>query len=96
MHAVNEGIRKILLKGEGFDFAAIASLPIELIGIESLSVGDYDMHRAYLSKNIVVVEGLLLEDVPKGSYILFALPIKTGIDGSPARVVLVDTEGGLL
>ena len=69
---------------------------VALIGIKNQSVGDYEMHRTFLQENIVVIEGLVLEAVPKGKYLLMAMPLKMNIDGSPARVALIETEGGLI
>jgi arylformamidase len=42
-----------------------------------------------LAKNIVVVEGLNLKNVPSGRYNGAILPIKiSGGDGAPARAIL--------
>lgn len=94
--AIGNGIDKILYKGAEGDLKEIAGLCIGLIGIEGRTVGDYEMHRAFLEKNIVVIEGLVLENVPKGMYLLVALPLKMDLDGSPARVALIETEDSLL
>lgn len=74
----------------------IADMGMKLVGIDYLSVekfgsGDFATHIALLEKEIVIIEGLDLRDVPAGDYELFCLPLKvkseTG-DGAPARVIL--------
>jgi len=43
-----------------------------------------------LEKGVVIVEGLNLSEVEPGAYELYCLPLKLkGLDGSPARAVLV-------
>jgi arylformamidase len=43
-----------------------------------------------LERGIVIVEGLLLAEPPAGDYDLRCLPIKVaGLDGAPARAVLI-------
>jgi arylformamidase len=69
---------------------------IKLVGIDYLSVeqfgiGSFDTHITLLEKEVVIIEGLDLREVPEGNYELMCLPLKieggTG-DGSPARTVL--------
>lgn len=67
---------------------------VRLIGIDYLSVGAYDLnvetHRILLGAGLVIVEGLVLGDVPPGAYTLVALPPKVqGAEGSPCRAVLL-------
>ena len=51
------------------------------------------MHRELLSHGCIIIELLDLSNVAEGDYTLVALPLRfTGLDGSPARVVLVDTD----
>ena len=71
----------------------IVNRGIKLVGIDYLSIqGFYDgpeVHQILLSEEVVVVEGLNLNDVPIGWYELFCLPIKLrGVEGAPARVLL--------
>jgi arylformamidase len=62
-----------------------------LIGIDYLSIGDGDAHRALLGKPIVALEGLDLRAIEPGPYTLLCLPLKLEhTDGAPARVMLVD------
>jgi arylformamidase len=50
---------------------------------------DLPVHRQVLQRGIAVLEGLVLRDVPAGTYELIALPLKlVGCDGSPVRAVL--------
>jgi arylformamidase len=90
--------------GEGFrqDFTYLdesaASYLVEqgvkVIGIDYLSVEQFKKpgapaHRALLSKNAIIIEGLNLSDAPPGMYEMYCLPLPvTGGDGAPARVVL--------
>jgi arylformamidase len=65
---------------------------IRLIGIDYLSIGDGDAHRALLAKPIVALEGLDFRRVDAGRYELLCLPIKLadGSDGASTRAVLRD------
>jgi len=68
---------------------------VRLVGIDYLSIdaldGDNPCHKALLAAGIVILEGLNLIDVPAGSFLLVALPLKIkDCDGSPLRVVLLD------
>jgi arylformamidase len=73
----------------------LASLGVQLVGVDYLSVeqfhsGHHRTHRTLLDRGIIIVEGLLLSDVPAGDYELRCLPILfPGLDGAPARAVLV-------
>ena len=63
---------------------------VRLVGLDYLSVGDPDAHRALLGAGVVAVEGLDLREVEPGAYELLCLPLKlVGSDGAPARAVLV-------
>ena len=92
--------------GQGFrkDFTYIApdaakalvDLGVKLVGIDYLSVekfgaGTFDTHITLLEKEVVIIEGLDLREVPAGDYELICLPLKwiggTG-DGAPARTIL--------
>ena len=71
---------------------------VKTVGIDYLSVDPYDatgfpVHMALLGNGITILEGLVLENVPEGEYILSALPLKIeGGDGSPVRAVLIEME----
>jgi arylformamidase len=73
----------------------LASLGAKLVGIDYLSIeqfhsGHHRTHKTLLGRNIIIVEGLDLSAVPAGRYQFYCLPILlAGIDGAPARAVLV-------
>lgn len=65
-----------------------------LVGIDYLSIQNFQeqnnkTHKILLEKEVVVIEGLILDKVKEGIYKLIALPIKiNNSDGSPVRAVL--------
>jgi arylformamidase len=69
---------------------------IKLVGIDYLSVerfksDTFETHHAFLSRGVVILEGLDLRFVPSGIYELLCLPLRIAGgsgDGAPARVVL--------
>ena len=67
---------------------------VKLIGIDTPSVDLFDSkdlpsHRMFLKRDMAILEGLVLNDVPEGIYELIALPLKlVGFDASPVRAVL--------
>src|SRR5688500_6154957 len=69
---------------------------INLVGIDYLSVEkfgseDFATHITFLEREVAIIEGLDLREVPAGDYELICLPLKiiseTG-DGAPARTIL--------
>jgi len=64
------------------------------IGIDTPSVDLFDSkdlpaHQRFLAHDMAILEGLMLQDVPEGTYELIALPLKlVGFDASPVRAVL--------
>ncbi|KHN42375.1 Kynurenine formamidase [Glycine soja] len=68
---------------------------IKLVGIDYLSVAAYDhsipSHLVFLeSKEIILVEGLKLDDVPAGIYSLNCLPLRlVHSEASPIRCILI-------
>ena len=90
--------KKILWKGDvvfSEDAAgAFAEAGLELIGVESQTVGPVDdtegVHKILLGAGMAILEGLDLEEVEEGTYLLCAQPLKlAGCDGAPCRAVLV-------
>jgi len=75
--------------------AYLVSLGMRLVGIDYLSIeqfhsGHHQTHRTLLERGIVIVEGLDLSAPPMGPYELRVLPLRlAGLDGAPARAVLV-------
>ena len=69
---------------------------IKLVGIDYLSIEkfgskDHEVHRALLSHEVIILEGLNLSEVHAGKYELICLPLRlrTALgDGAPARAVL--------
>ncbi len=52
-----------------------------------------EVHLELLHKEMVILEGVRLEEVPQGDYFLSAAPIKLGgSDGAPCRAVLIKNE----
>ncbi|GAX77655.1 hypothetical protein CEUSTIGMA_g5098.t1 [Chlamydomonas eustigma] len=72
---------------------------IKTVGIDYLSVGIYEecaeAHMELFKKDIMVVEGLVLEGVPPGWYSMTCLPLKVlGAEGVPARCILTEYLDG--
>jgi arylformamidase len=74
---------------------------IKLVGIDYLSIEkfgstDFATHITLLEKEVVILEGVDLREVPAGDYELICLPLKfiggTG-DGAPARTILRSLTG---
>ena len=84
------------------DFAALSVELIDFlhdrgvitVGIDTPSVDLFDSkdlpaHKAVLRHDMAILEGLVLKDVPEGTYELIALPLPlVGFDASPVRAVL--------
>ena len=90
---------RILIKGKATvteDAATVfADSGILLIGNESQTVGPEDapakVHYILLAREIVLLEGIRLSEVPEGRYYLCCQPINLGgCDGAPCRAVLID------
>lgn len=78
----------------------LAERGVELVGIDYLSIeqfrsGHHRTHRTLLERRIVIVEGLQLGGVAPGVYDFICLPLRlAGMDGAPARAVLLEIEAG--
>lgn len=84
------------------DFAALSpelvdlmfEMGVKLIGVDTPSVDLFDSkdlpaHKAFLRHEMAIIEGLVLTDVPDGTYELIAVPLKLiGCDASPVRALL--------
>lgn len=99
LNCASECFERILIKGKAVVTEAAAAVFAEngvlLVGNESQTVGPEDapmeVHNILLGKGVVLLEGICLEDVPKGKYFLSAAPLNlAGSDGSPCRAVLVE------
>ncbi len=94
-----DAARRILIRGDALvtDEAArvFAASGIYLIGVESQSVGDANapmsVHKILLSSEVVLLEGVRLENIADGAYFLFAAPLSLGgCDGAPCRAVIIE------
>ena len=71
---------------------------IELVGVDYLSIeqfrsGHHRTHRTLLGKGVVIVEGLDLSKPPPGEYDFCCLPLRLeGLDGAPARAILISRD----
>ena len=71
------------------------SLGVSLVGIDYLSVDRYEdislsVHRTLLENDILILEGIDLDDIPCGRYTLICLPLRIlGAEASPVRAILV-------
>ena len=92
-----EAARRILIKGRATvtEEAAgfFADKGLLLLGNESQTVGPENapmkVHKILLGAGTVLLEGIRLEHVPDGVYLLFAAPLCLGgADGAPCRAVL--------
>ena len=95
----NDALKRILIKGDATVSAEAATVfansGIYLLGNESQSVGPLtspmEVHKILLQKGVVLLEGIRLNDVKEGEYILCAAPLNlAGCDGSPCRAVLIE------
>lgn len=96
-----EAAKRILIGGKATvsEEAArvFADANIDLLGNESQTVGPEDapmqVHLTLLSKEVVLLEGIRLGNVPEGIYLLSAAPISlAGSDGAPCRAILISLE----
>jgi len=73
----------------------LAEQGVKLVGIDYLSIEkfhskEHAVHKIFLGKGIVILEGLDLSGVEPGEYTFLCLPLKViGGDGAPARAVLI-------
>lgn len=71
-----------------------AAAGIKLIGNESRTVGPEnapkEVHLILLGAEVVLLEGIVLTDIPEGRYFLSAAPLSLGgCDGAPCRAYLI-------
>ncbi len=71
---------------------AIQGVGIDSIGIERNQSG-HPTHKSILGKEIMILEGLRLKDVPAGKYVLMLAPLKIKTsDALPLRAVLYEKQ----
>jgi arylformamidase len=74
----------------------LAEKKIRTVGLDYISADTYNaprfpVHNILLGNGIAILEGLVLENVPEGEYVISALPLKfKGGEGSPVRAVLIN------
>ena len=87
---------RLLLRGQALvtaEAARVFAQHLKLIGCELLSFGPEDapaeVHVILLSAGVVLLEGLRLQHVQEGAYMLSAVPLNLGgCEGAPCRAVL--------
>lgn len=73
---------------------ALAARGVELIGTDAPSLDpqtskELHAHHAVSEHGLVILEGLVLKDVPAGQYELIALPLPIeGVEAAPVRAIL--------
>ena len=100
--AEGDAAKRLLIKGDAevsLEAAEVfAKAGLLLVGNESQTVGPEDapmaVHLVLLKAGVALLEGIRLEQVPEGTYLLNAAPLNLGgADGAPCRAVLIDLEG---
>ena len=93
------GVQRILIAGKSTVTADAAEVfaagNLKLLGNEGQSVGPEDapmeVHLILLKKEIALLEGIVLTNVPEGHYFLSAAPLNLGgAEGAPCRAYLID------
>ena len=96
-----EAAKRILIKGDAVVSADAAKVfadsGILLLGNESQTVGPEDapmeVHLILLTADVVLLEGIRLEAVSEGVYLLNAAPLNlSGADGAPCRAILIAAD----
>lgn len=86
---------KAVLTAEGASVFAAAGL--RLFGNESQTVGPeeapMEVHLILLGAEVILLEGIRLQDVEEGVYLLHAAPLNLGgAEGAPCRATLIGIE----
>ena len=93
-----KAMHRILIAGDSVVTPQAAEVFAEnkilLLGVESQSVGPVNapmaVHKILLSQEIVLLEGLVLKNIPQGRYFLSAQPLNiAGAEGAPCRAILI-------
>ena len=96
-----DGAERILIAGNAtvtIEAAEVfAAGGIKLLGNEGQTVGPENapmqVHLILLRREIALLEGIVLQDIPEGQYFLSAAPLNLGgADGAPCRAYLIDLE----
>jgi len=72
----------------------LVEIGINGVGIDALGIergqDNHMTHIRLLSQNIIILEGLVLKEIPEGTYQIIALPIKVrGVEAAPVRAILI-------
>ena len=97
--------KRLILHSNGKAFLSvsaarvIADSKLQLIGTDAMSIAppyDEDMPHLELARaGVAVLEGLYLEGIKDGEYILSAFPLKLGgLEASPCRAILMQEKKG--
>lgn len=82
------------LAPDGAEYLAdhdVALVGIDYYSVEQFHSGHHRTHKTLFAHHVVIVEGLLLAGIAPGRYQLICLPLRlAGLDGAPARAVLVN------
>ena len=96
-----DGAERILIAGNATVSAeaaeVFASGRIKLLGNEGQTIGPEDapmqVHLILLRREIALLEGIVLNEVPEGRYSLSAAPLNLGgADGAPCRAYLIQED----
>ena len=64
---------------------------VKMVGVDTCSIDNlegFPVHKILLGKDILIIENLTnLEQLADMQSIIYALPLKTDLDGAPARVI---------
>lgn len=82
----------VALDSSGAEF--LGKFDLDIIGVDYLSVAAFNdtevPHQLLLKREIVLLEGIILAEVPAGIYDLYCLPLALAVcEGSPARAILI-------
>ncbi|MBG0771806.1 MAG: cyclase family protein, partial [Anaerolineaceae bacterium] len=81
----------VALDTSGAEF--LSEMSLDLVGVDYLSIAAYHdihvPHQLLLQKEIVLLEGINLAEVPAGIFDLYCLPLNlVECEGAPARAIL--------
>lgn len=82
----------IFLDKSGAEFLVkkgVIGVAIDAFGIERGNPA-HETHKTLFNNGIIIIEGVRLKEIEESEYFMCALPLKiNGVDGSPARIVLI-------
>jgi arylformamidase len=97
-----KSIKNVNLWQENFTYLSpelvgvLAKKGVKLIGIDTPSMDfsksqELEAHQSFYKNDISILEGLELDEIKSGVYVLVALPLKIGgAEASPVRAVLLE------